>query len=72
MRMDIQSPTLDSAELAVPEITRLLSAGLAIVARSQHPADAASRDVQPMRAVVRPSSKWSGPRELFAPVHRAS
>jgi hypothetical protein len=68
--MNIQPPTLDSAELAVPELTRLLSAGRAIVARSQHPADVAHGDKQPMRTVARPSSKWSGRREFFSPVDR--
>jgi hypothetical protein len=68
MRMDTQWPTLHSAELVVPEITRLLSARRAIVARSQHPADVVRSDVQPMRIVVRPSSTWGGRREVFSPV----
>jgi hypothetical protein len=64
-RVDAESPSVDSARLAVHEITRLLLAGRAIVDLSQHPSHLARRAVQPKRAVVRPPSTLSGWHEFF-------
>jgi hypothetical protein len=48
--MDVQAPALDSAGLAVPELTRLLAAGRSIVDRSQYPNYLARRETQLIRA----------------------
>jgi hypothetical protein len=48
--MEIQAPALDSAGLAVPELTRLLAAGRAIVDRSKFPAYLTRREAQLIHA----------------------
>jgi hypothetical protein len=68
--MDIQSPALDSAGLAVPELTRLLAASRAIVDRSQYPNFLARREAQLIRArqsilgVLRHLRKYFPPADL--------